>query len=113
MGGGQVGHGFELPFVFHMSALLGLGHGNQQLSSAMINYWVNFAITGNPSLPNIDDGAPQWPEYKPDGSKANLRFDATFGAANVTVQYAFRKAACDFWDSLAKASETISDAIVV
>eukprot|EP00812_Abedinium_dasypus_P006674 NODE_1845_length_1050_cov_358.167839.p1 GENE.NODE_1845_length_1050_cov_358.167839~~NODE_1845_length_1050_cov_358.167839.p1 ORF type:complete len:315 (+),score=61.72 NODE_1845_length_1050_cov_358.167839:128-946(+) len=97
--GGQCGHGMDVPFVFSMDAFLGVSPGNKALSRAMITYWANFAVTGQPS----GDGLPQWPPYAADGDKADLRLDATFFAANITVEYSYRQAACDFWDRLAAA----------
>jgi len=110
--GGQVGHGFEIPFVFHQMPI-GLGHGNTDLSNAMVNYWTNFAFSGNPSPCGANNNSIQWPSYAPDGSMANIKFDATFSAANITVEYAFRKQACDFWDKLANADSLTSNEVLV
>lgn len=109
--GGQVGHGEEIPFVFP-SPLLGLG-GNRELSTSMVNYWAHFADTANPSPSDASRAQMQWPSYSPDGDKANIRFDATFGAQNITIQHGFRSAACDFWDQLSASSTMASREIIV
>mmetsp|Transcript_124535 Transcript_124535/g.278481 ORF Transcript_124535/g.278481 Transcript_124535/m.278481 type:complete len:558 (+) Transcript_124535:57-1730(+) len=112
--GNWVGHASEIPFVFHMSPVL-LGTGNRKLSSAMVNYWTRFAVTGNPnpSPGATDDALTEWPRFAPEGDKASLRFDATMWAANITVEHNLRGAACDFWDSLADGGSSSSQLILV
>jgi len=106
--GGQVGHGTEVPFVFHGTAsMLGIGKGNWDLSSAMVQYWTRFAATGNPSPPDVTDTLLAWPRYAPSGDLANIRLDATFLAKNISIQYGFRRQACDFWDSLDGSGELV------
>jgi para-nitrobenzyl esterase len=114
LSGGMVGHGIEIPFVFNMGLLLGISPGNHDLSSAMITYWARFATTGTPSTPDAASSSlPHWPKYEPDGDKASIRFDATFSAANITLQHEFRRAACDFWDSIAATNVSATNVLVV
>ena len=38
----------EVPFVWHDGETL-LGEGELALSTSIVNYWTNFAATGNPN----------------------------------------------------------------
>jgi len=61
-GGQQLGayHGAELPYVFDRhDAWLPTTEADRLLSSAMMDYWVQFARNGNPNGP----GQPGWPVY--------------------------------------------------
>jgi len=107
--GNLVGHGIEIPFVFHATMALGFGDGNSKLSAAMVAYWTRFADVGSPSVADLV----QWPSYAPNGDKANICFDATFGKPNITVEHSFRSAACDLWDQLAERSELAAHEIIV
>lgn len=107
--GNQVGHGMEIPFVFHDSAELGLGNGNRNLSADMVAYWTRFADVGSPSVANLL----QWPSYAPNGDKANMCFDATFSGSHLTIEHGFRSAACDFWDKIAEGSEPTGREVIV
>ena len=63
-------HGLELPYVFGRTHLGGLApweyrkwdQRDQEISMEMMNYWSNFAKTGNPN----QDGLPAWPAYTHD-----------------------------------------------
>lgn len=92
-------HGMEVPFVFHMRPVLGLSLGKQKLSNDMVNYWARFATTGSPNLHSAARQLPHWPTYGSD--KANIRFDASFLSADISIENNLREAACDFWDMLA------------
>jgi len=98
--GGQVGHGMDVPFIFKMNPELGVDPGNKDLADAMIAYWVNFAATGTPSPADGHVVPLNWPAYSLQ-EKANLRFQATTFAKNLTVEREYRKPVCDFWDELA------------
>jgi len=53
-------HGIELPYVFDRhDDWLPTGEVDRQLTEAVMDYWVQFASTGNPNLP----GRPQWPVH--------------------------------------------------
>jgi para-nitrobenzyl esterase len=61
-GGEKLGvyHGTELPYVFDMhDDWLPTTEKDEKLTQAVMDYWVQFAKTGNPNL----DGRPAWPEY--------------------------------------------------
>merc|ERR1712137_381045 len=98
--GGQCGHGMDVPFVFRMTALLGPGAGNKDLSSKMMSYWVNFAETGDPNFNYETTGSfLAWPIYNASGDKANIRLDANFFSSNITIEHRYRGDVCDFWDA--------------
>jgi para-nitrobenzyl esterase len=56
-------HGAELPYAFdtHDDWLSG-DKIDDDLSEALMNYWLNFARTGNPNAQDL----PHWPQYRPD-----------------------------------------------
>jgi len=73
-------HAAELGYVFNTLPEKGLEDIDRQLADAMIQYWVQFAKTGNPNA----SGLPEWPAFSPEsqgylelgdtiGQKANLR----------------------------------------
>ncbi len=78
----------ELPFVFHTANLGGLNYTADELvlTNTMVDYWTNFAHTGNPNgYINRAEKRPskllEWPQYRVDpstGTKASncLRFKA-------------------------------------
>ncbi len=68
-----VHHGAELAYVFgNMTKADGYNELDRQISDKMMNYWVNFARTGNPNGPNL----PVWPSYDRQ-SDLNLEFSNT------------------------------------
>ena len=68
-----VHHGAELAYVFgNMTQADGYDELDRQISDKMMNYWVNFAKTGNPNGPNL----PAWPIYDRH-SDQNLEFSET------------------------------------
>ena len=80
-------HGMELFYVFNTWENATLGTGplfkpqDDSVQNAMLNYWVNFANTGNPNVV----GLPNWPQYQsindcyleikatPNGNQCGLR----------------------------------------
>jgi len=103
-------HGAELPFVFHQGdpAFFNWTAAEAALSAQMVQYWTNFAHTGNPntspsmfSLENIEsqqiseqEALPAWPAYVSSSSQS-MRFTIP----QLVVDSFYDKANCDFWDS--------------
>ena len=54
-------HGLEIGYAFNNLNPLQQGETDKTLSEAMIQYWVQFATTGNPNV----DGLTEWPAYVP------------------------------------------------
>lgn len=67
-------HGSEIPFVFgHIDTTTGnYNDTDAALSSTIMNYWVNFAATGDPN----GAGLLAWPSYDP-SSRPNMEFGDT------------------------------------
>jgi para-nitrobenzyl esterase len=83
----KVHHGVELAYVFgNMNKSEGYTDTDMRLSKQMMDYWVNFAKTGNPN----GQGLPDWPAYK-SKSDLNLEFSDTVR----TNKHLFKKE-CDF-----------------
>jgi para-nitrobenzyl esterase len=85
-------HSSEVPYVFG-NAYLGITLDlpeDQALSKAMIGYWSNHAITGDPN----SKGAFAWPSYDA-ATDTNLVLDLT-----LSTQSGLKKDACDFWDGI-------------
>lgn len=82
-----VHHGVELAYVFgNMNKSDGYNDTDMRLSKKMMDYWVNFAKTGNPNGQGLAD----WPAYK-SKSDLNLEFSDTIH----TNKHLFKKE-CDF-----------------
>ncbi|MCX5812501.1 MAG: carboxylesterase family protein [Proteobacteria bacterium] len=82
-----VHHGVELAYVFgNMNKSDGYDDTDIELSNKMMDYWVNFAKTGNPN----GKGLVEWPAYK-SKSDINLEFSDTIH----TNKHLFKKK-CDF-----------------
>jgi len=47
---GHVCHGSELPFVFHTTGNFSFTNEEEKLSNSMIDYWTNFAKSGDPNV---------------------------------------------------------------
>jgi para-nitrobenzyl esterase len=82
-----VHHGVELAYVFgNMDKADGYDDTDMGLSHKMMDYWVNFAKTGNPNR----QGLAAWPAYQ-SKSDLNLEFSDTIR----TNKHLFKKE-CDF-----------------
>ncbi len=54
-------HSAELQYLFDIGFSFELTPAQQQLSQAMVGYWTNFAVTGNPNGGSL----PTWSLYNP------------------------------------------------
>lgn len=88
-------HGSEIPYVFRsFPPRLTLPSDDDQLSQAMLGYWVRFARSGDPN----GDGAPLWPAYDATGDR-HLVLDSP-----ITTGSGLRREVCDLRDQLAEAA---------
>ncbi|HQQ62504.1 MAG TPA: carboxylesterase/lipase family protein [Pseudomonadales bacterium] len=88
-------HGAELQFVFGMPMAWFQRHfsgDEQHLSEAMMDYWSQFARTGNPNSP--DNKQMAWPVYKTD-TRTEMLFDRA-----ISVAESPKHEACEFWRGL-------------
>jgi para-nitrobenzyl esterase len=82
-------HGAEIAYVFgNLTGAEGYNETDKRLSLKMMDYWVNFAKTGNPNGQGLVD----WPAYK-SKTDINLEFSDTIH----TNRHLFKKE-CDFID---------------
>jgi para-nitrobenzyl esterase len=87
----KVHHGVELAYVFgNMNRTDGYDDTDIRLSNKMMDYWVNFAKTGNPN----GKGLAHWPAYK-SKSDLNLEFSDT-----IRPNKHLYKKECDFIDRM-------------
>jgi len=112
-------HGMELFYVFNNWENATLGSGalfsasDAFVQDAMLDYWINFATTGDPNGSGLTD----WPQYQA-GNDCYLEIDATPDGD----QCGLRTAQSDLWDaaigyvsctsSLGVAETTISNAFI-
>ena len=85
-------HGLELLWVFQHLNVSGYtpSKGELALADAMLQYWTQFAATGDPNA----DGVPPWPQYDAD-SDPYLALDTAIKAGS-----GYRGVQCNFWDSV-------------
>ena len=95
-------HGIEIPFVFGTlgrtgdDRMTGSGPDAEQLAHHMMDAWIAFARTGDPSHPGI--GA--WPAYDVD-DRTTMVFDRTSGAQRAPFEAERR-----LWDSMIRSNAT-------
>ncbi|GAB3954504.1 carboxylesterase family protein [Kribbella albertanoniae] len=84
-------HGAELQYLFNDEQLPGPGTPAQkQLSATMIQYWAQFAATGNPN----GDGQPRWLPFQSRDHVQSLA-PTKIGPADLAQEHQ-----CSFWKSL-------------
>ncbi|MGX7896988.1 carboxylesterase/lipase family protein [Tsuneonella sp. HG222] len=86
-------HSFEVPYVLGNLSSTGFSAAayepaDRKLSDLMVEYWTNFAKTGDPN----GAGPPEWPRYTPAG-KSYLRLSSAF-PANAEPDADLRGAVC-------------------
>jgi len=108
-------HGSEVPFAWYDVFELAQTD-EQQLSAAMVQYWVNFAWNGDPNAPPPHQESPPklpvWEAYTAkddnvmvfgDGPQPGVTAASSpsglVSSANVSAITGLKKAKCDFWDS--------------
>jgi para-nitrobenzyl esterase len=90
-------HGMELFYVFNNweNTILGSGllfkPGDEAVQNAMLNYWVNFAETGNPNGGFLEN----WPQYR-SSTDSFLEINANPNGS----QTGLRTAQSDLWDNV-------------
>jgi para-nitrobenzyl esterase len=89
-------HASELPYLFDSTTFAGGGHApfspeQEQLSAAMIDYWTQFARTGNPN----GSRSPQWPAY----TSANDTYQSLEPPTPKPTTGFAADHHCGFWDS--------------
>lgn len=92
-GRGHVCHGAELPFVWHSSGEFTFTREEETLSRIMIDYWTNFAKSGDPNI-----GLPtpvEWPIFDPYNPQ-NIEFESD--KTKIVTRLQSRQ--CDFWDKM-------------
>jgi carboxylesterase type B len=95
----HVCHAAELPYVFHSLRDDTPFHFTPEekiLSDDMVEYWTNFAWSGDPNTNNRGlFSKTKWPVYN-SADKRNMQFVAP----NSYVRENLLSQACDFWDSI-------------
>ena len=84
-------HAAEIGYVF--GNLENPKPDDDALSKAFMDYWVQFATTGNPNA----EGQPNWPAFSVDGDQ-HLAMDKT-----LMVDSKLRRDACDIFDEILEA----------
>jgi para-nitrobenzyl esterase len=94
-------HGSELVSVFDFTVAL-IGDGEQNTAAKVVEYWTNFAVSGDPNGPNL----PTWPAY---GDAHNVAMISTGGGdLNFTVLTGgVAQDKCDFWQTIKINSSSI------
>ena len=92
-------HGSELQYLFKMTQLPGPNTDEQRnLSDQMMEYWANFAKTGNPNGPQL----PYWPRYDSDAHQS-LSFRP--GQTAITDDFDLDHH-CAFWATVPQAASS-------
>ena len=89
-------HAAEIPFVFNTLPPEKMVGVDKDIADLMMNYWVQFAKTGNPNR----DGLPDWPAFSTE-SDEHFEFGDSFSVGD-----GLRRDACDLLDSLLDAKRS-------
>lgn len=90
-------HGFEMPFLFSsFPTERPLTEAQRALSDRMVDYWTNFAHTGNPNTP----GAPLWPVLRASSPLAQSVQSLAPEPGGIHPVDAESAHHCSFWDRL-------------
>lgn len=90
-------HGFEMPYLFSsFPTERPLTDSQRALSDRMVDYWTNFARTGNP---NHSD-APLWPVLRPSSPHARTVQSLAPGPGGIRPVDVNSAHHCSFWDRL-------------
>jgi len=93
---GHVCHAAELPYLFAPSVLSKVGNftpDEKVLSASIMNYWANFAKTGNPNQGSQTPPRVNWPSWNP-STLSSIRF----ATPQNQIVNGLQKQLCDFWD---------------
>lgn len=82
-------HAAEIPFVFGShEEILGVSDDDAALTEMMVDYWVNFAKSGNPNGTEL----PEWPQHT---GESWMHFSANTGRPIAEVEAGVRRAKLD------------------
>lgn len=97
---GRVCHGSEIVYLFQTQwqGNFTFTANEQVLSEQLQIYWTNFAKSGNPNQPTVQQL--QWPKYSKDEDWPNLWFKTPSSAVDTDYHGPF----CDFWDNVGYAA---------
>ncbi|MCZ4124945.1 carboxylesterase family protein [Streptomyces sp. H39-S7] len=90
-------HGFEMPYLFSsFPTERPLTDAQRALSDRMVDYWTNFAHTGNPNTPD----APHWPAQRSSSPLAQPVQSLAPGPGGIHPVDVGAAHHCSFWDRL-------------
>jgi carboxylesterase type B len=88
-------HGSELVMVFDLQIAL-WGTGEATLADTFVDYWTNFAATGNPNGATV----PVWQPYTSAAADNIAQIDTGAAGPNVTTVNGLRAGICQFWGNI-------------